>query len=361
MRRLAAAACVTLTLAVVPMGVSAEPPEQNRGAAKLSSSSTDLLPGQGSARVAVTANGKFAVVHQGDSYHPKVLLKVNLRATPARVVGQMDLPANTNSELALVKNKFALTTHGDELWVSDIRKATPKRVGRFSFKVKGSKATLFDVAVTPDGKFAYLAARDWIHDPGTHLLVVKVRNNGKPKLVRRIKVESTELAVSRNGKRLIAATGKKAHVFNIGKPAKPKKMGKPIKVKGGDIRGVVFGKSAKVAYALSSHRKRSFVTRLQTKKRKVTHRRVLTTGSFLGAGGGLAVSANGKRVLATNVERWEHEPSAWLLNAKLKPVKSLTGACLPGSAAASLAGPTKGRLFMTDSGICGQARLWRVR
>lgn len=343
------------------VALAQEPPERT-GVARAAAPGpvVDLLDGRGAARVAITANGKFAIAHQGDSYGPEALLKVNLRRSPAQVTGQVRVPANRNSELALVKNKFALTTVDKNLWVTDIRKAKPKRVGRFSFKVKGSKATLFDVATTPNGKFAFVAARDWIHSPGTHLLVLKVRKNGKPKLLRRVKVKATEIAVSRNGKRLIAAAGKRAHVIDIRKPKKAKKVGKPIKVKGGDVRDVAFGKSANVVHTLSTNGRKYIASRLHVKKRKVTHRRTVVNGSFLGAGGGIAVSAKGKRVVVTSTERGDGEPSAWLLNAKMKMKRSMSTPCLPGAAAASLKGPTKGRLYVADSGSCGQARIWRI-
>lgn len=321
----------------------------------------DLLPGKGSARVAIAANGKFAVVHQGSSYAPERLLKINLRGATPQVTGQLGVASNANSQLALAKNKFALTTEGDRLWVSDVRKASPKRVGRFSFKIKGSKATLFDVVASPNGKFAYVAANDWIHSPGSHVLVLKIRKNGKPKLLRRVKVTASTLGLSRNGKRLVVAADNRVRVFNTAKAAKPKPMGKAFKVKGGDVRAVAFGKSAKFAYTLSANSNRYVVARVHTKKRQVTHRRTVATGSFLGSGGGLAVSANGKRVVATSDEFDDDVTSVWLLNAKLKAKGTLTGPCFPESAAASLRGPTKGRLYVGDSGICDRAGMWRVR
>lgn len=79
------------------------------------------------------------------------------------------------------------------------------------------------------------------------------------------------------------------------------------------------------------------------------------------AGGGIAVNGAGNRILVTRADRDESAPSVWTLGPRLGVRRAVTSPCFPVGAAASLAGPTKGRFYVADSGICEQARLWRVR
>ncbi len=317
----------------------------------------DLLPGRADARVEVTRDGRSAIVHQGSSYDPEALLKVDLTSTPARVLGQTATPADSSSVLAVAGNRFAYTTDGDDLHVTDIGTDTPQRVGTTGFKLGGDRATLFDIVVTPNGKFAYATAKAWIHEPGSHLLVLKLKKNGMPKVVRRVAVSATHLAVSRTGKRLVAAAGKRLHVFDLKKPAAPKRLG-GTKV-AGDVRDVTFGAKPRDAYVLSSGQKLR-LTHVNTDRAKILRKATLVADSSSSAGGAVAVSADGKRILVTSDYFDDENPSVWLRDRKLRAVDALTGPCYPGSASVSPAGPTKGRMYVADSGICGQARLWQL-
>jgi hypothetical protein len=77
--------------------------------------------------------------------------------------------------------------------------------------------------------------------------------------------------------------------------------------------------------------------------------------------GAIAVNRTGSRILVTHDGRDDEHRSVWVLGAKLGVRRAGIGPCLPAGAAASFAGPTKGRFYVTDSGICTQARLWQVR
>lgn len=316
----------------------------------------DLAPGRGDARVQVTRNGRFGIVHQGSSYDPQALHKVDLRTN--RVTGSVPVPADSDSALAVRGNRFAYTIEGRNLWVTDIGKAKPRRVRKVGFRVNGKRATLFDVVVAPNGKVAYVTADDWIHTPGSHVLVLALRKNGVPKLVRRVPVAATHLAISRNSKRLVAADGRRIHVIDVRKPRRARRVAS-YQIRDGDIRAAAFGKGANALFVLSAS-SRYVVSRIHLGKRK-SLRRVLTADRSIGAGGGIAVNRAGNRVLVTSTERDEKHPSTWVLGPKLGVRRAVTGPCLPGGAAASLGGPTRGRLYVADSGICDQARLWRVR
>lgn len=320
----------------------------------------ELLPGRGDGRVEVTKNGRFAIVHQGSSYDPHALIKLDLRSSPARVLGSTHVPAQTDGALALSGNRFAYTTHDKELWVTDIRAATPRTVRKVGFGIDGSAAKIYDIVVSPNGRFAYATANNWIHTPGTHLLVMRIAGNGLPRLLRRVPLEATHLAISRDGRRLIAGDGRRAQVLDLRRPANPRRLGRPIAIPG-DVRALSFGRAAHTAYALSAGRAAYRVSRIAVNRGRVTQRRTFAGGSFVGAGGGLTVSANGRHVVVTNSEITEEAPSVWLLTAALRPRANFTGPCFPHSVAASLGGPTRGLLLVADSGICEQARVWRIR
>jgi DNA-binding beta-propeller fold protein YncE len=183
----------------------------------------DLAEGRGDARIQVTRDGRFGIVHQGSSYDPKLLHKVDLRTN--RVTGSVSVPADTDSALAVRGNRFAYTIEGRNLWVTDISRAEPRRVRKVGFRVAGKRATLFDVVVAPNGRFAYVTADDWIHTPGSQVLVLALRTNGVPRLVRRVPVAATHLAISRDSARLVATDGPRIHLIDVRKPRRARRTG----------------------------------------------------------------------------------------------------------------------------------------
>src|SRR5690606_25834039 len=209
----------------------------------------DLAPGRGDARVQVTRNGRFGIVHQGSSYGPEAVHKVDLRTN--RLLGSMPVPADADSALAVRGNRFAYTTEGRNLWVTDVGRATPRRVGKVGFRVKGQRATLFDVVVAPNGRFAYVTADDWIHTPGTQVLVLALRKNGVPRLVRRVPVAATHLAISRDSKRLVAADGRVVHVIDVRRPRQARRV-RTLRIRDTDIAAMAFGKGPIALFVLSS-------------------------------------------------------------------------------------------------------------
>ena len=317
---------------------------------------TDLAPGRGDARVQVTRDGRFGIVHQGSSYGPEALHKIDLRTN--RITGSVPVPADPDSALAVRGNRFAYTTEDRNLWITDIGKAKPRRVGKVGFRVAGQRATLFDVVVAPNGKFAYVTADDWIHTPGSQVLVLALRKNGVPKLVRRVPVAATYLAISRNGERLVATDSRRVHVLDVSKPRQARRV-RSFAIRDGDVAAAAFGKGVKALYLLSSGN-RYVVSRVNAATGRTLQRRVLPGGGY-NAGGAIAVNRAANRVVVTRPDRDESHPSVWVLGGKLAVRGSRTGACYPDGAAASFNGPTKGRLFVADSGICEQARLWQVR
>src|SRR5690606_8816961 len=72
-----------------------------------------LAPGRGDARVQVTRNGRFGIVHQGSSYDPQALHKVDRRTN--RVTGSGPVPADSDSALAVRGNRSAYTIEGRNL------------------------------------------------------------------------------------------------------------------------------------------------------------------------------------------------------------------------------------------------------
>lgn len=339
-RRMMVAAIATVGMVAAPCVGAAS--VDTRGSGYVPMPATKLIRGDGGANaIAVTRDGKHAVVLQGDVYGSKGLIRLNLKRSPAKITGiNRKIKGNGLDDVVVRGHKYAYVTSDRKLIVARIDRARPTIVKKFTFSRR-----LTQLAITPNGRWLY-AAREVGY--GAHILTFRIKKNGVPKRVGRMKRRTvTGLAVSPGGKRLLIGDHHRLRVFGLRKPAHPKKQGKAVRVNLTSPGPMAFSRNSRYVYAMD--KSEVTVARVNLRKRKQVDRNVLAKYDF---GGDIALSRNGRRLLVLNGHTDDEDPSIYLLNRSLKVKQTGSGPCYAEAAAASWAGPTRGRFYVADSGIC---------
>ncbi|MDN5853275.1 MAG: hypothetical protein L0K86_10590, partial [Actinomycetia bacterium] len=299
--------------------------------------------GEGGANaIAVTRDGKHAVVLQGSTYVSRGLIRLDLRRSPAKITGiNRKIKGRGLDHVVVRGNRFAYATSGHQLVVSRINRRRPKIIKRIKFSKR-----LTQLAITPNGRWLYVAREVGWDD--ARIFVYRIKKNGIPRRRHVMKRRTvTGLGVTPNGNRLIIGANHRLRVFTLRHPSRPKKQGKAVKVGLSDPNALAFSRNSRFVYAMADGE--ITVVRVNLRKRKQVRRKVLRRYDF---GGDIALSRNGKRLMVLNGHAGYETPSIYLLNRRLKVKKAFSGACYPEAAAASWHGPTRRRFYVADSGVC---------
>lgn len=351
------AACALL----LPATLAQAAPEHDDSAGQLRSTdaqrwrplaATPLPPGDaGVKRIAVTRNGKRAVLLQSYGATSR-MIQLNLTKSPARIMGKnASVRSNVDSDLE-VHQPYAYATNDDVLQVVSLKRKKPRIIRRVTI----GNNEFWDLALTPNGKFLYATAFN-ITWPANKLIVFRVKKNGVPKRVRTIKRFALgRIEVTTNGKRLIAIDeiNDRVVTYSLKRPGRPKRAGKVFPTGISDADNIAVAKRSRFAYL--SGGTTAEVAKIDLRKRRTVKTRLLSTDF----GGDIAVT-NGGQVVTTLSNAYVDDPSVVVMNGKLKSVATFEGLCFPDGVAASWAGPTKGRVYLGDSGICQRAGFYPMR
>ena len=335
---------------------SSEPPGELRSTAEAQRwtpmKATALPLGDaGVKRIALTADGRRAVALQTYSSVSR-LVQLNIAKSPARIVGKnASVKGDIDSDLE-VRRRHAYVTHDDVLQVVSLKSPKPKIQRRVTI----GNNDFWDVALTPNGKYLYATGFN-ITWPPDRLWVFKVAKNGVPKRIRTIKRFGLgRIEVTSNGKRLVGIDEIHDRVvtYSLKKPGKPKRLGKAFPTGIDDANNLAVARDSRYAYL--SGGTTAEVAKVDLRRRRVTKTRRLSTDY----GGDIAVTAKG-HVVTTLSNAQDEDTGLVFLNKKLKIVEAFKGLCFAQGVAASWAGPTKGRAYVGDSGICTRSAFYPLK
>lgn len=359
-RRLSLAALTALAL-IAPLGAAsadsgsadadrgADTPDLTRveGRAWTSLPPTALPEGDaGVKRIAVTSDGRRAVLLQSFATTSR-LINLDITTSPATVLGvNSSVQSDVDSDLE-VRGRFVYSTYDDILQVSTIKNDQPRLLRRITV---GTSNDMWDLAITPNGKWLYATSFN-ITWPADKMYVFRIRPNGIPKKVGVVKRFALgRIEVTPNGKTLVGVDEIHDRVvtYSLRKPGKPKLTGRAFPTGINDADNIAVAPGSRFVYLGGGTE--TEVAKVDLRRRMTVRTRQLSTDY----GGDIAVTANGSVITTIGLAQ-EDETSVVIMNGNLKPVSSWSGVCFPDGVAASWAGPTKGRAYVGDSGICSRA------
>lgn len=353
-RRLALATLTALVL-VAPLGAASADPGGTAGTdltrvegREWTSLPPTALPegDPGVKRIAVTSDGTRAVLLQSYATTSR-LVNLDITTSPATVLGvNSSVQADVDSDLE-VRGRFVYSTYDDVLQVSTIKNNQPTLLRRVTV---GTSNDMWDLAISPNGKYLYATsfAITW---PADKMYVFRIRPNGIPKKVGVVKRFALgRIEITPNGKTLVGIDEIHDRVvtYSLRKPAKPKLTGRAFPTGIDDAENLAVAPGSRYVYLAGGTT--ADVAKVDLKRRRTVHTRQLSTDS----GGDIAVTANGS-VVTTLSRSQGDETGLVIMNGNLRPVSEWSGLCFAQGVAASWAGPTKGRAYVGDSGICDRA------
>lgn len=304
----------------------------------------------------VSRDGKRAVAVSGDWLQVMSLTTDNpkLLGTSTAVFG---------GRVVLSKNgKIAYVLSGrDTLFVVDVSgKGKPKTI-RQLHKQKFSPSDVFDMEISPDGKYLYVKHGYVIggYGRGKGIQVLSLKNPRKPKKAGHANTAewNGDIGVSSDGKRIVTtSTTVDTYILlhKVGKNGVPKQV-KRLRVPF-DPGTIAISKDNKTAYVLSTTSEDPLrVATVNLKKNKLVSQKQVAGRED---GTDIGISPDGKYLYVT---MWralpEANPSFLVLDAKtIEPRHEAWGEELyaPQAVQVSGAGATKGRIYVpTYTGIMG--------